>query len=650
MKKLLLMLAVANGALSATAQEPAKQNYTADKDLSRWVIDLNFLGGGYTQKMDMGNTTPDYLNGVNVNTGTPGFKKGMALGGDAQLGFFFGKNRHFGLGTGLMFLRESGDITLNNFHAEYQSKDNNGYTFRQVVTANNVSEHIKADNFSIPLVLKYKNRFSKHWGFTADAGALFNLQMKNSYNTNASFDYEAIYKFAAGSDGANTPVYETSPVPAANDFLITKEQYIKNNPNGNVQDYFNTKRTQGYNVGLGVTPDSKTGTVSYATGSVGFIVQPSINYFFSDKVALNIGAYYIYQPFMNTPRTDYMFTNKSGEYSSVMNAATHVNTQSYGGNLGLRFFLGRKAAPMLISSMDRNAPTICGVCNGSLVLHGLEAGKPATVSYMLNGGTPGSYSGVVDKDGTMKLPGLCAGTYTRINAKIGRKSTPDAGPASLNEAPFRISSETSSNVTVQGTCDGAIVLYGLNAGQRAYVSFDKDGVQQTTFETIVGSDNTVKLSSLCEGSYTAMTVTSNNCKAVLTSPSSIVLTAPAPLAPVVVPQAATIDIGTPILFNFNKAEIHPSSYPLLEEAGKEMKEDKSATIHVVGNTDNIGTDEYNRKLSKERAAAVKAYLTNEGVDPKRIKTVGNGEKAPDASNDTEEGRSRNRNAKMEIKK
>ena len=146
MKKIICSLFAAGSALSAIAQAPS-QSWSQDKDLSRVVLDLNFLGGGFSQTMDMAKTQPNYLNGINVSQGTTDFHNGLAVGGDVQLGFFVGKNKHWGIGTGLMYMREWGDLKLSNFHADYQSTDNNGYVFRQIVTANTVEERIKTDNF-----------------------------------------------------------------------------------------------------------------------------------------------------------------------------------------------------------------------------------------------------------------------------------------------------------------------------------------------------------------------------------------------------------------------------------------------------------------------------------------------------------------------
>jgi outer membrane protein OmpA-like peptidoglycan-associated protein len=645
MKKLIFLL-MAGHSLSAIAQDNPNNSYKRDKDLSRVVIDINALGGIYDQKMDIALTAPNYLNGINVAPGKIGFKKGSALGGDIQLGVFLGKNKHWGLGTGLLYLRETGTVTLDGFHAEYQSVDNNGFTFRQVVTSTGINEKLEIDNFNIPLVLKYKNRFSKHWGFTADAGALFNVQMKNAYTTDASFDYEAIYKFVTNDGGGVTPIYETAITPADNDFLITKSHYTKNNPTGNVNDYFNTKRNAGYNVGLDVNPTQQKGTVTYATGSIGLLVQPSINYFFSDKVALNVGGYYLCQPFKNEGTGNYTMTGNPGTYNSVLNSASKIQTQSYGGNIGLRFFLGKSAPAMNITNAERYNPTACGLCDGSIALQGLKAGEKATVSYTLNGApVANGYNGVVNKEGTITVPDLCAGSYTDIKATIGRKSA-TSKPVDLVAPALIINRVASTDPTAVGVCDGTLSLYGLRAGQKATLTYTLNGVERIYTNT-VSSDNSLKLSGLCEGTITKMMVESNKCTAAVNNPSSVVLTAPTPI--VYTPPVEIEDTMTQVLFDFGKSTLRHSSYAVIDRVYDELQKDKDAYVIIDGNTDYVGTEEYNQALSERRAAAVKTYLMTKGISESRIQEKAHGENDPIATNSTIEGRSKNRRAELLIK-
>jgi OmpA-OmpF porin, OOP family len=74
-----------------------------------------------------------------------------------------------------------------------------------------------------------------------------------------------------------------------------------------------------------------------------------------------------------------------------------------------------------------------------------------------------------------------------------------------------------------------------------------------------------------------------------------------------------------------------------------MKEFPDKNITIEGHTDNIGTNEYNQKLSEKRAKSVRQYLIDKfGINGSRLTAVGYGEEKPIASNDTAEGRQTNR--------
>jgi outer membrane protein OmpA-like peptidoglycan-associated protein len=461
----------------ATARAAGKKAYIVDKLLPNWCIDVNGLAGLMTQDIS-GNLANNYKNAVNTNIGDLNFNNGTSFGFDAQVGYFFNASRHFGVGTGIMYLAQQGNMTVDNFHVEYQSTDKFGSTFRQLITANGqIKESINTSSFNIPILFKYKTRCSEGVGFTVDAGLVINVHEKNSYSSNASFDYEAIYDYS-GAGGA--AVYDNSTTPLASDLLLTKTQYQTAHPTGNVQDYFRTLKGYGYNVGLGVKPGNNSGDVSYTTGSLGFLVRPAVSFYLSDNIVLNLGLYYLYQDFDNGP-SNTMLTNKVGDYGSVISNITKSANNSYGVSLGLRFFLG---SPTVVVA-EPEAPTP------------VEEDEPIAVQ-----------------------------------------------PAPAKEEPVAV--------------------------------------------------------------------------------------------------AEVIDVSTPILFNFNKTTIHPVSYPILEEAVKETSEDKNLNLIIHGYADKTGTAAYNLVLSKKRANAVKTYLRNKGVNPKRMKTVAHGFKQPAETNKTPDGRTLNR--------
>ncbi len=102
-----------------------------------------------------------------------------------------------------------------------------------------------------------------------------------------------------------------------------------------------------------------------------------------------------------------------------------------------------------------------------------------------------------------------------------------------------------------------------------------------------------------------------------------------------------------INFDTDKDTLRPDSEPTLKEIGKLMADDPGLKIHVVGHTDNQGKPDYNLDLSRRRAATVARELTSKyGIAANRMDSFGCGEYAPAASNDSEEGRARNRRVEL----
>ena len=81
-----------------------------------------------------------------------------------------------------------------------------------------------------------------------------------------------------------------------------------------------------------------------------------------------------------------------------------------------------------------------------------------------------------------------------------------------------------------------------------------------------------------------------------------------------------------------------------------MTENKTLAIELGGHTDNVGGDEFNLKLSQDRADSVQEYLIGKGIEPDRVKSIGYGETVPVAKNDTPEGQRLNRRVEFKILK
>ncbi|WP_458094540.1 DUF4892 domain-containing protein [Roseomonas sp. WA12] len=101
-----------------------------------------------------------------------------------------------------------------------------------------------------------------------------------------------------------------------------------------------------------------------------------------------------------------------------------------------------------------------------------------------------------------------------------------------------------------------------------------------------------------------------------------------------------------VLFDTGRAEVKPESQPQLAEIVTFLRANPAMKVLVVGHTDNQGTLDLNIDLSRRRAQAVTAALTGQGIPAARLAAQGVGMAAPLATNDTEEGRSRNRRVEL----
>ena len=120
--------------------------------------------------------------------------------------------------------------------------------------------------------------------------------------------------------------------------------------------------------------------------------------------------------------------------------------------------------------------------------------------------------------------------------------------------------------------------------------------------------------------------------------------AAAPKAPTVI----TFDEAA--LFEFDKADLKSEGKEQLKAYRDKAQADLSSAekVRVVGYTDNTGTAEYNSKLSRQRAEAVRDYLVSIGADPKKMEAIGAAEANPIADNSTKEGRAKNRRVEIEV--
>lgn len=127
------------------------------------------------------------------------------------------------------------------------------------------------------------------------------------------------------------------------------------------------------------------------------------------------------------------------------------------------------------------------------------------------------------------------------------------------------------------------------------------------------------------------------------------LPTPAPLKDSVAPlELKQLFILDEVLFELNSATLNRQFTYRLDSLVDILDENKNLTITITGHTDNTGDEKYNVKLSRDRAGAVAAYLTSQHISSSRIKHEGRGSSMPIFTNDTPEGRKRNRRVEILI--
>lgn len=103
-----------------------------------------------------------------------------------------------------------------------------------------------------------------------------------------------------------------------------------------------------------------------------------------------------------------------------------------------------------------------------------------------------------------------------------------------------------------------------------------------------------------------------------------------------------------VFFETDSYELKPESKAELQKLIEFLNQNPAVAIEISGHTDNVGTEEYNQKLSKSRAEAVYNFLTDHQIDPSRMTYAGYGFSKPVSTNDTPEGRALNRRTEFRV--
>lgn len=212
---------------------------------------------------------------------------------------------------------------------------------------------------------------------------------------------------------------------------------------------------------------------------------------------------------------------------------------------------------------------------------------------------------------------LCAPPVAgKMGPKVRANANPGSGTAPLSTRLSAVGSDS----------DGSIVSYAWDFG---------DGT--------TGSGANPQHTYAEPGRYTAtVTATDNDGLTATTSVPVVVNAAQAARSP------ARRIVLRGVNFDFDKADIRPDAQVILDAAAEVLSENSGVRVQVGGHTDATGPDAYNQSLSERRAAAVRQYLTSNGISGGRLSTAGFGESNPVATNATSDGRAQNRRVELKI--
>ncbi len=113
-------------------------------------------------------------------------------------------------------------------------------------------------------------------------------------------------------------------------------------------------------------------------------------------------------------------------------------------------------------------------------------------------------------------------------------------------------------------------------------------------------------------------------------------------------EGIQVTFASGLLFDFNSDVIRGNARSNLDALASSLDKYEKSNLMIVGHTDYIGSDQYNQGLSERRALSAARYLESQGVARWRVATVGRGEAEPVATNETADGRQRNRRVEVAI--
>jgi OmpA-OmpF porin, OOP family len=220
-----------------------------------------------------------------------------------------------------------------------------------------------------------------------------------------------------------------------------------------------------------------------------------------------------------------------------------------------------------------------------------------------------------------------------VRVKLLEKEKPD--PVVLvsgNVYNKKTNEPLSANLVYETLPEGTVAGNGISSPQdgafKMVLPYDKNYTLRATADKFFSQSENLNLDSLVKAGY-------------------LEIHKDLYLVPIEIGQVVRLNN---VFFDFDKWDLRPESFLELNRVVKLLKENPAIVIEMSAHTDSYGSDEYNIKLSDNRARSVMEFILAKGIDPSRITSKGYGETKPVAPNDTPENRQLNRRVEFTIVK
>lgn len=316
--------------------------------------------------------------------------------------------------------------------------------------------------------------------------------------------------------------------------------------------------------------------------------------------------------------------NYGWEFTPTVGGTLHEGSM----DLDNAFTLGLRIAKNIDESMWLNQIELgFDFAKNIGLANGVTGSKPNGYAYHLN-----AVKDIVNFTDDFKLYGLLGGGYMHYNEKVaGRNISSGFGQYGLG-LKYYITDNFATKLEVRDAIrfdDGDHVLFytlgfAVDFGKRFA---DSMPVAPVKTEACVDADNDGVCDNVdkCLDTAAGVVVDEMGCEKVI-----------------------RLNLG--VNFAFDSAKIKPEYMAEIEKVSSFLVENPDYTTLLEGNTDSVGAEAYNQKLSEKRANAVKEALVSLGVDANKISTVGLGETNPIADNATKAGRAENRRVDAKFRK